>query len=90
MDSRRITPTAEAGSNAGYDQLRECAAKAVKDAKEAGRNRAVIRLFAQRLKTAGKKNKVVIVACMRKLAILLNAMIRDGLMWNELNVVKNA
>ncbi len=36
---------ADAGSNAGYDQLRECAAEALKEAKEVGRNRAVIRPF---------------------------------------------
>jgi transposase len=47
----------------------------------------VIKVFADRLKATGKKNKVVMVACMRKLAILLNAMIRDRLMWNQLSVV---
>jgi hypothetical protein len=30
------------------------------------------------------------LACMRKLLALLNAMIRDGLTWNQLSVVKNA
>jgi transposase len=48
----------------------------------------LIKAFAQRLKAARKLNKVVIVACMRKLVTLLNAMIRDGLSWQELNVVK--
>lgn len=48
----------------------------------------IIRLFAQRLQTAGKAPKVVIVACMRKLLTLLNAMIRDNLSWDQLNVVK--
>jgi transposase len=48
----------------------------------------VIRTFAQRLKKTGKLNKVVIVACMRKLLALLNAIIRDNLPWNELNLVK--
>jgi hypothetical protein len=32
--------------------------------------------------------KVVVVACMRKLLSLLNAMIRDGLRWDELTVVR--
>jgi len=50
----------------------------------------VIRTFAQRLKRAGKLNKVVIVACMRKLVSLLNAMLRDGLRWDQLDVVSNA
>ena len=48
----------------------------------------VIRAFADRLKRAGKLNKVVIVACMRKLLALLNAMLRDNLTWNQLDVVK--
>ena len=49
----------------------------------------VIKAFAERLKAVGKLPKVVITACMRKLLTLLNAMIRDGLTWSELQVVKN-
>jgi transposase len=49
----------------------------------------VIRRFAQRLQKAGKLSKVTITACMRKLLTLLNAMIRDQLTWQQLNVVKN-
>ena len=49
----------------------------------------VIKIFAQRLKAKGKRNKVVIVACMRKLLTLLNAMARYRLSWQELSVVKN-
>lgn len=48
----------------------------------------VISRFAQRLQKAGKLNKVTITACMRKLLALLNAMIRDHLTWNQLEVVK--
>ena len=48
----------------------------------------IIKAFAKRLKQTGKKNKVVIVACMRKLLTLLNAMLRDNLSWNQLNLVK--
>jgi transposase len=48
----------------------------------------VIRAFSDRLKEAGKPNKVRIVACMRKLLTLLNAMVRDGLTWDQLDVVK--
>ena len=48
----------------------------------------VIKGFSQRLDAAGKIAKVRIVACMRKLLSLLNAMIRDALSWNELDVVK--
>lgn len=52
------------------------------------RSNPVIRAFAQRLKKGGKIGKVVIVACMRKLLTLLNAMVRDDLMWEQLTVVK--
>jgi transposase len=48
----------------------------------------VIKNFADKLRKAGKKTKVIIVACMRKLLILLNAMIRDNLCWDQLHVVK--
>jgi transposase len=49
----------------------------------------VIRDFAQRLQAAGKKSKVVLAACMRKLLALINAMVRDHLTWDQLAVVKN-
>jgi transposase len=48
----------------------------------------VIRAFAARLKAAGKAGKVVVTACMRKLLTLINAMARDGLTWDQLDVVK--
>ena len=48
----------------------------------------VIRPFARRLRAAGKLKKVVITACMRKLVTLINAMLRDGLAWQQLDVVK--
>jgi transposase len=48
----------------------------------------VIAAFARRLTGAGKKGKVLIVACMRKLLCLLNAMLRDNLEWHQLNVVR--
>ena len=38
-----------------------------------------IAAFAERL--AGKKPKVILVACMRKLLVILNAMLRDGTDW---------
>jgi transposase len=49
----------------------------------------LIKAFSDRLKSAGKPAKVRVVACMRKLLSLINAMVRDGLTWDELNVVKN-
>jgi transposase len=48
----------------------------------------VLKRFAERLRAAGKPSKVVIVACMRKLLALLNAMLRENLMWSDLRVVK--
>jgi len=43
------------------------------------RHNPKIATFAKRL--ASKKPKVVIVACMRKLLVMLNAMLRDGVDW---------
>jgi transposase len=42
----------------------------------------VIQLFYKRLVNAGKQKKVAIVACMRKLLTILNAMIRDDKAWH--------
>jgi transposase len=46
------------------------------------RHNPVIRAFYERLVNAGKPKKVAIVACMRKLLTILNAMLRDQAMWN--------
>jgi transposase len=42
----------------------------------------VIKVFHSRLIVAGKPKKVAIVACMRKLLTILNAMLRDQAMWD--------
>ena len=42
----------------------------------------VIQSFYQRLLKRGKVKKVAVVACMRKLLTILNAMIRDNNIWN--------
>ncbi len=47
------------------------------------RANAPIRQFYQRLRAAGKPAKVAIVACMRKILIILNAMVRTNTRWNE-------
>jgi transposase len=49
----------------------------------------IIRLFADRLIAKGKPWKVAVTACMRKLLVLLNTMVRENLTWNQLNLVKN-
>jgi transposase len=41
-----------------------------------------IKAFAERLKLAGKPGKVVIVACMRKLLTIMNAIIKNNMPWN--------
>nr|WP_269450985.1 transposase [Vibrio tritonius] len=42
----------------------------------------------QRLLDAGKPKKVAIIACVRKMVVILNSMLRDGAMWDE-NMAKN-
>ena len=49
----------------------------------ASRRNAVIRAFYKRLRNAGKAPKVALVACMRKLLTILNAMIKHRTHWSE-------
>ena len=42
---------------------------------------AAIRAFYRRLVAAGRPKKVALVAAMRKLLTILNAMVRDGRPW---------
>ena len=39
--------------------------------------------FYERLVEAGKPKKVAIIACVRKMVVILNSMVRDGVMWEE-------
>lgn len=48
----------------------------------ATRYNPVIKAFYERLKAAGKLLKVALVACMRKLLTVLNAMVRTGKPWD--------
>jgi len=48
----------------------------------ASRYNPVIRSFYQRLCQAGKTKKVALTACMRKLLIILNAMLKHNQPWN--------
>ena len=41
----------------------------------------ILKAFKQRLRAAGKKPKVAVVAVMRKLIVTLNAMVRDNAAW---------
>jgi transposase len=47
----------------------------------AKKHNPVIRAFAARLLAKGKPPKVVLTACMRKLLVILNAMLRSGESW---------
>ena len=53
----------------------------------AKRHNATIRAYAERLRAAGKPFKVVITACMRKILIILNVMVKTNAAWNEQLVV---
>jgi transposase len=48
----------------------------------AARFNPVIKSFYDRLVVAGKPKKVALVACMRKLLTILNAMVKGGKPWN--------
>jgi transposase len=48
-----------------------------------------IRLFYQRLLAGGKKKKVALTACMHKLLIIINAMIKKNTMWVNNTLIKN-
>ena len=41
----------------------------------------VFKVTYQRLLAAGKPKKVAIIACIRKMIVILNSMLRDGVMW---------
>jgi transposase len=49
----------------------------------------VIRAFAERLRAAGKPFKVMMVACMRKLLVILNTMVKTKTSWNPKLVPQN-
>lgn len=48
----------------------------------ARRHNPLIRAFADRLEARGKLQKVVLVACMRKLLVILNTMVKTNTHWN--------
>jgi transposase len=50
----------------------------------------VIRAFGQRLEAAGKPFKVVMVACMRKLLVILNTILKNNSAWNSNIQFKNS
>ena len=48
----------------------------------ATRHNPVVMAYYKRLRAKGKKTKVALVACMRKLVVILNTMLARGEMWN--------
>ena len=50
----------------------------------ASRHNPVIRDFYRRLLAAGKPKKLALTACMRKLLVILNSMLKHGLPWRDL------
>jgi transposase len=48
----------------------------------AQRSNPVIKAFSNRLKALGKQSKVIITACMRKLLVILNTMVKNKTHWN--------
>ena len=52
----------------------------------ASRRNSVIRAFYKRLRDAGKAPKVALVACMRTLLTILNAMIKHKTRWSEITL----
>lgn len=53
----------------------------------ASRHNPAVRAFYERLVAAGKPKKVALVACMRKLLSILNAVLRDRIPWRPIHVL---
>jgi transposase len=49
----------------------------------ASRCNPALKVFHDRLQAAGKRSKVVIVAVMRKMLTMINAMVRDNVLWGD-------
>jgi len=58
------------------------------------RHDSAMRAFYQRLKAAGKPSKIALVACMRKLLTIINAILKSGVAWSatypQVKTVKSA
>jgi transposase len=55
----------------------------------ASRRNPIIAAFYQRLLDAGKAKKVALVACMRKLITILNAMMRTMTVWKSETILRH-
>ena len=63
----------------GREAIRTALYMAAFNAKRAN---PVIKAFAERLQQAGKQHKVILTACMRKLLVILNTMVRNNTTWS--------
>ncbi len=63
----------------GRGEIRQVLYMAVLTAR---RRNPVIRALAERLEAAGKPYKVIMTACMRKLLVILNAMVATATAWS--------
>jgi transposase len=50
----------------------------------ASNHNPILKVFYQRLRTAGKAHKVAVIAVARKLLTMLNAMVRDNKPWQPI------
>lgn len=48
----------------------------------ASRHNPIIKAFYERLRAAGKPAKVALVACMRKILAIVNAVIKSNTLWS--------
>jgi transposase len=53
----------------------------------ASRHNPMIKAFYQKLLAAGKMKKVALVACMRKLLVILNAMVKSNTPWRSVETI---
>ena len=56
----------------------------------ATRRNTVIRAFYRRLVAAGKPNTVALIACLRQLLTILNAMMRTNTQWQQISQPETA
>ena len=56
----------------------------------ASRHNPLIKAFYERLIRAGKAKKVALVACMRKLLVIINTMLKNDTAWNPKTATSEA
>lgn len=78
----RVAPYArDSGKFTGKRMLFNRPQSALHERARPSRRNPCLASFYKRLRAAGKPPKVALVACMRKLLVILNAMARTGIAW---------